>query len=423
MIGPQRLEISAPMKLIRRCAHTTQSSRKLTGFNQHSKPKFDPGLSDDPLETPTPTLLRHTSKSFIDDPFEAVPSSLNNNMIMTWSSTEFDQDGHVAFVELSRNDLHHKLKLNSRDLRLLVSNFNYPAILSREKCIIIDISDIHCIITADKMYLLRMRDEELDSTMVLEIQHAIKNKKEYSTYSMNTQPFELHVLEVLLDRVNESVEREYSRFTSQYKLIVDHPDLAISEEKLHELLQLKHRLNRLSTFIDEVYNSISTLLSNDQDMANMYLTNKTKGVANNAQDHEEVEMLLETYFSQFEDCMNRTKEIILGIKSTQDFLSVSLDSVRNKMMQVELKLGIASFAVSVGTFIVGIFGMNLISYLEQTPYMFPAMTFIAVTLIGIIFRSVLRMCNGMGLFKTSLKRGFVRELMRGKHIKEIKDSK
>lgn len=152
--------------------------------------------------------------------------------------------------------------------------------------------------------------------------------------------------------------------------LLQNPDLGISEDNLYQLLQTKNQLNRLQTFTSELYNAISNLLESDEDMAQMYLTQKKVNQRPRmVMEHEEIEMLLETYYSSLEDSLNRIKETNHAIKSTQDFLNISLDSIRNRMMQVDLRLSIGSFSIALGTFIVGAFGMNLLSHLEQNPIM------------------------------------------------------
>jgi magnesium transporter len=104
-------------------------------------------------------------------------------------------------------------------------------------------------------------------------------------------------------------------------------------------------------------------------MAQMYLTTfHNTGNERPVTKHEEVEMLLETYYTQLEDNLNRIREVIMNIKSTKEFLQITLDSVRNRMMYIELRLNIGVFALAVGTFIAGLFGMNLMSHMEEKKY-------------------------------------------------------
>jgi magnesium transporter len=119
------------------------------------------------------------------------------------------------------------------------------------------------------------------------------------------------------------------------------------------------------TFVTELYTATGNILQSDDDMAQMYLTESSKGTPREIESHDEVEMLLETFYSQFEDCLNRIKELISSIKSTQDFLNITLDSIRNRMMQFEITMAMGALAISIGTFVAGVFGMNLVSRLED----------------------------------------------------------
>ena len=91
------------------------------------------------------------------------------------------------------------------------------------------------------------------------------------------------------------------------------------------MICLFERLQRLVTFVTELYTATGNILQSDEDMAQMYLTDFSKGKPRKIDSHDEVEMLLETFYSQFEDCLNSTKELISSIKSTQDFLNITLD--------------------------------------------------------------------------------------------------
>jgi hypothetical protein len=42
--------------------------------------------------------------------------------------------------EIPRSELHSRFNLSGRDVRILVSNLNYPTILSREKAILVDVN-------------------------------------------------------------------------------------------------------------------------------------------------------------------------------------------------------------------------------------------------------------------------------------------
>lgn len=78
-------------------------------------------------------------------------------------------------------------------------------------------------------------------------------------------------------------------------------------------------------------------------------------------------MLLETYYTALEDVITRIQELNNDINSTQEFQQISLDTTRNRMMFLELRIAIAMFSLGVGTLIAGLFGMNLLSKWEEHP--------------------------------------------------------
>jgi len=47
------------------------------------------------------------------------------------------------------------------------------------------------------------------------------------------------------------------------------------------------------------------------------------------------------------------------IDDTEDYVNIQLDNQRNELIQLQLTLTIASFAIAVETLIAGIFGMNI----------------------------------------------------------------
>lgn len=47
------------------------------------------------------------------------------------------------------------------------------------------------------------------------------------------------------------------------------------------------------------------------------------------------------------------------IDDTEDYVNIQLDNQRNELIQLQLTLTIASFAIAVETLIAGMFGMNI----------------------------------------------------------------
>ena len=81
----------------------------------------------------------------------------------------------------------------------------------------------------------------------------------------------------------------------------------------------------------------------------MYLTAKaTTGHPRRIDQHEEVEMLLETYIKQSEQKINEVMEMQQSVQITEEYLQVQLDKSRNQIMRLSLVLTIGAFGTNVG---------------------------------------------------------------------------
>ena len=77
------------------------------------------------------------------------------------------------------------------------------------------------------------------------------------------------------------------------------------------------------------------------------------------------------------------------IDDTEDYVNIQLDNQRNELIQLQLTLTIASFAIAVETLISGIFGMNIHCILYDKDGIFEAfvggITAFSVLLFFLIF--------------------------------------
>jgi len=291
---------------------------------------------------------------------------------------------------------------------------NYPTILARSQCIIVAISNISAIITQEKLYLLKSDyTNNLDPTFIRFIQQFLiyyAKSKEVNKYSFDDTPygffeqsyalpFEFRILECILHKVCATIETERNEIQERVSDILAAPDYT-SEEILYQILQTKQKLTRFKTFVTELHETIENILKQDEDMASMYLTEKiVNQQPRDIDKHEEIEMLLETYQNRVENVINSTDDMREDLDDTQEFLEVCLDSIRNRMMQMELKLTIAAFAITFGTLIAGLFGMNLLSHFEHSPYAFYYTSGLIALSSFFLFSITLLVCKRKGIFK------------------------
>ena len=158
--------------------------------------------------------------------------------------------------------------------------------------------------------------------------------------------------------------------------------------------------------------AITEILSNDEDMGMMYLSNNPISdlidISNNDIDSSSsssdsisnskipsgssppyldpskvpdpfvdtmnLEMLFENYLNEIEWIASEVEEVIDEITNTEENVVLQLDILRNRILRFELSLSMSSFVVTCGALITGLFGMNLTSHLETDKNIFYIVT-------------------------------------------------
>lgn len=123
----------------------------------------------------------------------------------------------------------------------------------------------------------------------------------------------------------------------------------------------------------------------------MYLTAKKSGKPRDASDHEEVELLLESYLKQTEEIANDASRLISNMRSTEDVVQLTLDLSRNALMWFDIRLNMFMLSASIVGIYGALFGMNFKNYFEDDPYAF-----------GLVSASAL--LSGMGVFSLTLRK-------------------
>ena len=79
----------------------------------------------------------------------------------------------------------------------------------------------------------------------------------------------------------------------------------------------------------------------------------------NAQDHTELEVLLESFSKQVEEIVNEAESLEHNVQATQEIVELVLDANRNALLALDLKVSIMTLGVGAGALVAGVFGMNV----------------------------------------------------------------
>lgn len=297
------------------------------------------------------------------------------------------------------------------------------SILAREKAMVVNLEYIRAIITAEEVLLLDpLRQEVLPFVDQLRRQlphnHASNNDGNGQAVTQDEEmqsptsgqwlpvpeavegmraelPFEFQVLEIALEVVCSYLDSNVAELERDAYPVLDELAMNVSTQNLEQVRSLKSNLTRLLARVQKVRDEIEHLLDDNEDMAQLYLTRKciqnqqseallgamasnsivpavtylqrlnstASGslTINHLNDHdvEDLEMLLEAYFMQLDGTRNKILSVREYIDDTEDYVNIQLDNQRNELIQLQLILTIASFAVAVETLVAGVFGMNI----------------------------------------------------------------
>ncbi|XP_051145356.1 magnesium transporter MRS2-4 [Andrographis paniculata] len=378
-----------------------------------------PQLPSPQLQLPPPPLHAIESAAAAATTSKAVAPKKKAGGARLWM--RMDRWGNSELIECDKSVIIKRVSIPARDLRILGPIFSHSSsILAREKAMIVNLEFIRAIVTAEEVLLLDpLRQEVLPFVDQLRRQLPPKgptsqdnNNNELKSTSggqwlpgpeptegvQDELPFEFQVLEIALEVVCSYLDSSVAELERDAYPALDELAINVSTKNLEHVRSLKSNLTRLLARVQKVRDEIEHLLDDNEDMAQLYVTRKwiqnqqaeaqltgppsnsiisasasaqlrrissTRSGASiisnyqNDLDVEDLEMLLEAYFMQLDGTRNKILSVREYIDDTEDYVNIQLDNQRNELIQLQLTITIASFAIAFETLAAGIFGMNI----------------------------------------------------------------
>ncbi|KAL2263097.1 hypothetical protein VTK26DRAFT_8255 [Humicola hyalothermophila] len=324
--------------------------------------------------------------------------------------TEVDGDGKVIMVdgELKKSELIARYGLLPRDLRKIDSS-NLPHILVRPSAILLNLLHLKVLIKHDRVLLFDVYGSTSSypqSAFMYDLQGKLQQKQSGGASSL---PYEFRALEAVLMSVTAELEADFESVRDPVIRILSELEDDIDREKLRILLVLSKRVSTFEQKAKLVRDAIEELLEADDDLAAMYLTEKTHDLYRGEDDHTEVELLLESYNKICDEVVQEASNLVSSIRNTEEIIRAILDANRNSLMLLDLKFSIGTLGLAMGTFLAGLYGMNLENFIEETNWGFTTVTGLStifslfVCWYGLVkLRKVQRVkMNGGGLHKSN----------------------
>ncbi|EGO29444.1 hypothetical protein SERLADRAFT_457205 [Serpula lacrymans var. lacrymans S7.9] len=335
------------------------------------------------------SLEMHSSESMSDGQEENAKAAILDKVMQGRQPTDLllrctvlDDVGHVKSIsgQFKRSDLCTEHRLNPRDLRKIDSRVPnlVPTILIRKEAILINILHIRALVKADTVILFDTygsNDSRLHSVFLYHLEHNLKAKG-------SGAPYEFRAIESILLSVLSALEAEMVFIRNLVGGLLAEMEDDINHDKFKRLLHYSRRLASFKNRAKLVQEALEEVLEQDEDMNAMYLTDKKNNASRELHEHEELEVLLEFFSKQVEEIVNEAENTESNVQSTQEIVELILDSNRNALLALDLKVSIGTMGIGTGALVAGLFGMNLTSHLEESPYAFIGMS-VASTAIAL----------------------------------------
>ncbi|RNJ56638.1 magnesium ion transporter [Verticillium nonalfalfae] len=299
--------------------------------------------------------------------------------------TEVDEDGEVILVdgEFKKTELIAKYGLLPRDLRKIDSS-NLPHILVRPSAILLNLLHLKVLIKKDRVLLFDIYGSKTSypqSAFMYDLQGKLKQKIPQGGGGVGAAaglPYEFRALEAVLTSVTSELEADFEAVRDPVIRILSELEDDIDRHKLRVLLILSKRVSTFEQKAKLVRDAIEELLEADDDLAAMYLTEKAHDLYRGEDDHTEVELLLESYNKLCDEIVQEAQNLVSSIRNTEEIIRAILDANRNSLMLLELKFSIGTLGLAMGTFLAGLYGMNLENFIEDTNWGMGAVTGVSV---------------------------------------------
>ncbi|OJJ05956.1 hypothetical protein ASPVEDRAFT_45384 [Aspergillus versicolor CBS 583.65] len=343
------------------------------------------------------------------------PMNGNASMQYTRFSDSADSSGRESASQVQSQTklaIAEQYGLTTRDLRVFdLPSPGFPHILVRERAILVHLFDLRLLVECDHVLLFHVADKPVeaaaprpnsdsdsdgsttgtDSSVSQVFSHNLERKLLGS--NGHVQPYELRVLEAAMASATSVLEAEYSLTAEEVSQVLrqthqDAPFISDKEKEYESLIHTLLRLSRHLASIDQSARQVRTLtsevLAEDEDMANMYLTDKARGRPHLSSDHQEVEYLFEAYFKASDTIVQETKRMMGNITRTEETIRAALSVRRNQIMVLEARIEILMLALAGGTLIAGWYGMNVVNGSEESSTAFGVIVVGSLVGVGLI---------------------------------------
>ena len=226
---------------------------------------------------------------------------------------------------------------------------------------------------------------------------------------------------IFLEAVLRDTTETYSRRIRLYEPIVDDVLERVASEvfnengSVHQLSPLKDSLQTFEMQVQKAHECLTELLNDDEEMLQLLLTEqaiaKESGQPVDFERHQHVELLIGGYARQISSILQEINFLLSRIQSKQEFVQLALAGYRNRLIYLNVIVGIAGVSTGIATAIAGFFGMNLVSGLETSTVAFGSVVAVSAGTSGLIAAICMNYLSGRTMQQRATQRLFELETL------------
>lgn len=319
--------------------------------------------------------------------------------------TIFDEKGEMVqhSKDFKRSVFMKENNLVPRDFRKISRHHNprvsgatntsadiVPSIITRSNFILLNLLNVRALIKNDCVVLFESAHNATHGARLNE-SHSYSSFLQDMTFRLRNEdlPYEFRALEAILIYVIGNLNTEMKVHSTVLQNILHGLEHSIDRVKLRYLLiQLKKitQFHRKSLLIRDLLNDI---LENDDELNDLYLTDCARGIARKGANHEEIELILETYYKTVDEIVQTVENLKSQIRTTEEIINMILDSNRNELMLLGLKYLTGLLLMGATLYVAALYGMNLENFIEESDGGFELVVVVSTLLLfGCLFASV-----------------------------------
>lgn len=158
----------------------------------------------------------------------------------------------------------------------------------------------------------------MQSLFIYDLEGKLRQKQSQVAPATQALPYEFRALEAVLISVTTGLEEEFNGVREPVVRVLRALEEDIDRDKLRHLLIYSKKLGTFEQKARLVRDAIDDLLEADDDLAAMYLTERSSGKEREEDDHQEVEMLLESYHKVCDEIVQSSGNLVTNIRNTEE---------------------------------------------------------------------------------------------------------